>query len=477
MYRMLSFELIETDPKSGVPASPRFRAAFYDYTNDRAVDASGVVNAHDVDIRETGLQPDPNEEEFQAAVAVLLADPKLGAAIRDNTLQPYPPMPPLVNEGKGERTLAVGLMPKDGTQVHEIVGVNMIKQSVVRFPSYAPDYAIAGGLACGPPSAGQSTTPRGTAGQFEVVISREGRELWRFTAIRPSVSSGLRGSAIDLVNVSYLGKRVLGRAHAPILNVEYERNACGPFRDWSYQEGMFVANGTDLAPGIRLCTQAPQTILDIESDSGNFRGVAIFDDKERVTLVTEMNAGWYRYLSEWNFYDDGTIAPRYGFGATDNSCVCAPHHHHVYWRLDFDIISSAGNRVFENNKGVVTQLTTESKRGRLNGTDRTWSIVNAVSGESALIIPGLRDSNFDKYGRYDLLFLRFNSNEFDDAVNCTSGCDTRANLDPFINGESIDSQDLVVWYGAHFTHADGLNSVTGLTGPHVQGPNLVLKKY
>ena len=52
----------------------------------------------------------------------------------------------------------------------------------------------------------------------------------------------------------YQGKMVLSRANAPILNVQYERNACGPFRDWSWQEGMFDAPGTDVAPGIRMCT-------------------------------------------------------------------------------------------------------------------------------------------------------------------------------------------------------------------------------
>jgi hypothetical protein len=30
--------------------------------------------------------------------------------------------------------------------------------------------------------------------------------------------------------VSYRGQRVLRRAHAPILNVRYDGNACGPFR-------------------------------------------------------------------------------------------------------------------------------------------------------------------------------------------------------------------------------------------------------
>ena len=468
-YRMVSFELIEPDS---------YRAIFYDYTNCRAIEASGRFNGGQVEARESSEQPDPNEEEFQAAVAVLSDDPTFGPPMRDEVLQAYAPMPPLVKAaGKCDRTVAVGLKSKDGSIQHEIVGVNLIDKSVIRFPGQAPAGALAGATSCGPPDANQATTTRGTPGQVDVVISREGRTIWKFSVVRPSVSTGTRGSAIDIADVEYLGKRVLSRAHAPILNVSYERNLCGPYRDWSYQESSFVANGTDMAAGIRLCTQAPQTVLDIDSDAGNFRGVAVFDEKERVTLVTEMEAGWYRYLCEYTFYDDGRISPRYAFGATDNTCVCNAHNHHVYWRFDFDIVESANNRIFEVNNGVPTQLMTETTRPRLVGSDRTWIVDNAVTGESASIIPGPRDGNFDKYGRYDMAFLLFKANETDDGVNCTQGCDTRANLDPFVNGESIASQNVVVWYAAHFNHADGGNSLKALNGPHVLGPDLILKKY
>jgi hypothetical protein len=480
VYRMLSFVLeSDLDRKTGpdVPPPDRYRALFYDYTKQRTIEAAGRLDGGEPEIRESSEAPDPNEEEFQAAVDVLRNDATFGSALRDESLQTYAPMPPLVS-GKRERTVAVGLISKEGSaKQHEIVGVNMIQQSVIRFQSLAPETSVASATSCGPPDANQSTTARGTAGQSEIVISREGREIWRFTVIRPAVSTGTRGSAIDLVNVDYLGKRVLRRAHNPILNVQYERDVCGPYRDWSYQEGMFVANGSDVAPGIRICTDPPLTVLDIDSDVGNFRGVAIYDNKERVTLVTEMEAGWYRYLSEWNFYDDGKISPRYAFGATDNSCVCASHHHHVYWRFDFDILGSANNRIFEANTAIPTQLMFETTRPRLAGANRTWIVDNSVSGESVSIIPGPRDGNFDKYGRYDLAFLVFKSNETDDGVNCTQGCDTRANLAPYLTTESVNNTDVVIWYGAHFTHADAANSLKSLTGPHVLGPDLILKKY
>ena len=393
-------------------------------------------------------------------------------------------MPPLVNgsaaAGKVDRTIAVGLKYKDGSNPPEIVGVNMIRQTVTRFANNAPPASTSAITACAANSAGQSTTPRGTAGSFNVVISRAGTEIWNLIVIRPSASSGTRASGIEVQNVNYLGKRVLTRGHVPILNVQYDRNLCGPYRDWSYQEDNFVAIGTDVAPGIRMCTSPPQTILESGTDTGNFRGVAVWDDREKVQLVTEMQAGWYRYLMEWTFTDDGTISPRYGFGATNNSCVCNIHNHHAYWRLDFDIVTAANNFVTENTPVDNFKLTKEEMRPRLYGTNHTWLIenLNAPNGESVLIVPGDNDNNFNKYSKGDLWFLVAKGNEIDDGVNCTQGCDTTIQIAPFTNGENINGADIVVWYGGHFIHDDAESAAaTNLFGEHVVGPNIFLRHY
>ena len=106
---------------------------------------------------------------------------------------------------------------------------------------------------CGVPrDANQSTASKGTAGQAWVTVTQGGQTLWRFLAVRPAASTGTNGSGIELRYVDYKGKRVLYRAHVPILNVKYDGNACGPYRDWQYQEGMIQATGIDVAPGFRL---------------------------------------------------------------------------------------------------------------------------------------------------------------------------------------------------------------------------------
>src|SRR6185295_5067478 len=156
VYRMLSFVLeSDLDRKTGpdVPPPDRYRALFYDYTNNRTIEATGFLAGGEPQVRESSEQPDTNQEEFQAAVDVLRSDATFGAALRDESLQTYAPMPPLVNTGsKHERTVTVGLISKEGSaKQNEIVGVNMVQQSVVRYQSGAPETSMASATSCGPP--------------------------------------------------------------------------------------------------------------------------------------------------------------------------------------------------------------------------------------------------------------------------------------------------------------------------------------
>jgi hypothetical protein len=313
--RLLSVQLLEPSGrgKGDEPAEPdRYRATIYDYDDNRVVVATGRLDDRDsVEVEQAGYQPLPTREEFDEAVEILLEDEDLGPAIREQRLVPYRPMPPLVDselpDGRVERTVAVGLMPQgDGAQ-HEIVGANMVRRSVARYPNRAPETAMAAAAVCGLRNENQPTASRGTPGRFRVTIDRGGTRLWRFLVVRPADSSGTNGSGVELRSVNYRGKSVLFRAHAPILNVRYDGNACGPFRDWLWQESRIQATGTDVAQGIRRCPSPAQTCLESGTDEGNFLGVAIYRVGEETVVVSEMEAGWYRYISEWRLHTDGTI--------------------------------------------------------------------------------------------------------------------------------------------------------------------------
>ena len=273
---------------------------------------------------------------------------------------------------------------------------------------------------------------------------------------------------------------MLYRAHVPILNVPYDGNNCGPYRDWQNEEGMIQADGADVAPGFRLCNSPAQTILDTGSDTGNFLGTGIYVEGQEVVLVSEMQAGWYRYVSMWRFHTNGTIRPRFGFSAVSSSCVCNVHHHHCYWRFDFDIRTAGNNRVREFNDPPLIGSSNwhdkkfEIRRPRDPARKRKWRVENVSTGEGYEIIPGPTDgaaatSTDAPFGRGDLWILRYHGNEIDDGV-VAIGPPYEAGLDAWVNGESIYNEDVVVWYGAHITH-DVQHQEPGEHG-HIVGPDL-----
>ena len=49
--------------------------------------------------------------------------------------------------------------------------------------------------------------------------------------------------------------------------------------------------------------------------------------------------------------------------------------------------------------------------------------------------------------------------------------DVRVGLNRFVQNQSIDGTDIVVWYGAHFTHDQAGEEAGG--HDHVVGPDLV----
>ncbi|MBI1761915.1 MAG: hypothetical protein HYR56_10815 [Acidobacteria bacterium] len=480
--RQLSFEVLDPLPRS--LAGPRFSVTFYDYTNNQHIVAEGTFGTtRGITFSTPDWQPLPSEEEFFAASEIVKRSALFSAAARRGALRFYRPMPPLLAEDlgvKAERTLNVGFHSSDANLPGQIVSVNMIRGTVQTHASYAPPTSLATPTACGPPGAGQATTPRNTAGQFDVVVSAGATEIWRMTAVRPSVSSGTRASGVELRNVLYRGKTLFKRAHAPILNVLYDGNACGPYRDWQWQEGMFAATGTDVATGFRLCTTPPQTMLDNGTDTGNFRGVALYQDGNEVVLVSELEAGWYRYITRWHFGLDGTVRPEFGFDGVDNSCVCNLHHHHVYWRFDIDVAEAGKNRITQYDTAFFgTPVLVEGKAFRDYERNRHWMIENVNTGDAFNLFAGDADATAagDTYAKYDLVFLRFKSgatnltNEYDDGVNTTGPSNTQANLDQFITGESLDGQDVVIWYGAHFDHLVGQRKDGELPeGSHSVGP-------
>jgi hypothetical protein len=498
-YRLLEFSYLENESRSATAQPPtRFRAVFYDYTNDRAIVAEGDFAGKEAIIaHEEFYQPVPDDAEFDEAIAILKADARFAAALKDGLLKPFRPMPPItILDGTIERLVNVGLDSGNGAAQNEVVSVGIKRGSVIRYDDGAPPSSRATPDACGIPNASQSTTSNGTAGQYQMTVMDGANPLWEMLILRPSASSGAssKRSGIEVRDVKYKGKSVLSRGHVPILNVQYVGGECGPYRDWQYQEDMFATpatGNTDPAAGIRLVAdgQIATTALDTGVDTGNFKGVAVYKQDVgngmETVLVTELQAGWYRYIMEWRFAPDGTIRPRFGFGATDNSCVCFAHNHHVYWRLDFDIVQP-NNKVFQMERGrkFLQPLTTETWRNKNPQTRRGLLIQNSAGNEAYELTPNLTDGVVDAFGVHDMWVLHFagtsktSPTQLEDGITCVTCSTAFIQIDPFINGESIVDQDVVVWYGAHFLHNDAGNLIDPdhtaqvLSGSHVVGPEI-----
>jgi len=490
-YRVLSTIALETDDTRKGSAKPkppdRVRTVIYDYSNHRSLLVTASLSRPDeITVEESGTQPAVTNEEFAEALRQLEGDQAIGPLMRGRHLRVYRPIPAVISEempdGRHRRLITVGLLSAEEHAPHEIVAVDLLENRVVRFPEHAPPGAAPGNRTlCGVPvDAGQPTANKGTAGQVWIRVKRGRKTLWRFLAVRPAASSGTNGSGIELRYVDYRGKRVLYRAHVPILNVKYDRDACGPYRDWQYQEGQIQATGQVVAPGFMLCNGKAQTIMDTGSDTGNFLGVGIYFAGSEVVLVSEMEAGWYRYVSEWRLAADGTIRPRFGFAAVESRCVCNRHHHHVYWRFDFDIITAGGNRVSEFNQPPLVGGQNwhakyfEIRRPRDPTRTRRWRVEHPSSGAAYEIAPRPEDGVASRmpdwpFGRGDVWILRYRSTEVDDGVVAT-GPPYEADIDRWVDGEALQDRDVVVWYGAHLTH--DLQEGGAATHGHVVGPDL-----
>jgi hypothetical protein len=366
----------------------------------------------------------------------------------------------------------------DSVDLSQLAYVNMNNRSVQIIPVHRA-------VCQAPADSHQASVNVKTPGTADLVISQNGNTLWTFKITRPSSSSGTNGAGIELRNVKYKGKSVLYQASVPILNVEYEDKAapvyCGPYyRDWQNSEyPLHCPPAKDFAPWLRLCKTPAATIVDPPfTDGGDFTGVAVSIEGQEVVLKSQMRAGWYRYTSEWRFDVDGTLRPRWGFGGVlaGSNCVCHVHHHHVYWRLDFDIVSAGNNLVREFNDPPIFPGTNyhdkvyEIKREKDPAHHRHWEVSNTRWGETYALIPGPNDGVADDFGVGDMWVLKYHSGEIDDGVGFKSTIEAKANIDKFKNGEVVKDQDVVIWYAAHFKHDQGHEQ--GPEHGHIVGPDI-----
>jgi hypothetical protein len=465
----------ETKPDS------RFAATVFDPQGNLAVELTGRLDRPETVVaRASAFRPNPSPAELTDALAVLRADERFGPLADRDDVVVYQPMPPLADvelaDGTTVRRVTLGIFDPRGGPLHHLVAVDVHGRTVDWEPAglHPPaDEDCEAHLPVGV----ESLPDAGGPDRVRVRVVRGGQELWSFVVVRPRNSAPTalgKGSGVELRQVQYRGHLVLWQAHVPILDVLYDDGVS--FRDWQNQETPFQAVGADpVGPGWRVCQQPPATILEAGTDAGDFQGVAFFYDEGELRIVSEVQAGWYRYVSDWRLRDDGTIRPRFGFAGVRNPRTCMPHQHHVYWRLDLDI-DGAGRDVVEQ-RGLFfphrphwLPIVRETSRKR-SFHSRAWQVRDRETHRGYRILPGVADGTADSYGVSDLWFLRYHGNELDDGVSVVVGspAQTQVQLDQYVTGESINGTDLVVWYAGHFRHDE--NAPAPHQG-HIVGPEL-----
>jgi len=214
-------------------------------------------------------------------------------------------------------------------------------------------------------------------------------------------------------------------------------------------------------------------------------------DQHFLKTMSISRVGEYLYASEWRFYADGRIVPSMlatgalqRFGQSDveqhgwliaddpQKRVGLAHMHNFYWRLDFDLNATSENdQVQEINYSDyagkryrnMTLFTREAARSVSPKSMRSWLVQDAnitnrkghaVGYEIRLLDSGQREigPSFESFTEHDFYVSKTKNCEKVASHNRRIyACDTD-NLKEYVNGESIEGEDIVTWVGVSFYH-------------------------
>lgn len=213
---------------------------------------------------------------------------------------------------------------------------------------------------------------------------------------------------------------------------------------------------------------------------------------QALSLFSVSQIGSYSYIPRWTFADDGSM--EFSVGATgalqrilpDNQAqrpgwniaydkVGISHIHNFFWRLDFDL-GGQGTRDyveqvdFMNENAKLTRQSTLFTKEMASSVApelaRTWIVASntlknakkqAIGYEIQLNQSGQRDEGpeIEPFTKHDLyvtkeksceLYASHNLSTLDEGETCAD------NLAEFVDDESIENQDIVVWPTVSFYH-------------------------
>ncbi|WP_432043455.1 copper amine oxidase [Streptomyces cadmiisoli] len=238
--------------------------------------------------------------------------------------------------------------------------------------------------------------------------------------------------------------------------------------------------------GLCTTTRSRGHAYRMQGDTAN----KVFQKQGKDLLVYTVNqVGWYEYITEWRFQDDGTItmnvgatgtlAPEdydagdgrgwpIGKGAKD---YATSHSHNVFWRLNFGldgsskgkveqydskVSSPAGGRPAPTNRTTRTEVVRELAGDARNM--RWWRVVSATGrnkdghARSYEIVPGPSAKYPGRgYTKHDVYFTEYDKCEqfaSDNLPDCGAG--HGKSVDKWVDGQVLEHP--VVWVNIGFHH-------------------------
>ena len=520
-YRVLKLHThLEEGPTKPVtrPRYDTYRALIFNYTDNKAFDVYATIGSNEpISINNVTDIPDASSEEFVEAAEIAKSNPELLRLVASGRAEIYPAMPGILR-GFPERTVAIGVSPLGGSNVKPAwLAVNLVRRQLAFVPAGSSKLSSADDLKKSAPTVQFAEAQSLSVDQLSVVAAATGcnpaarhddalnsdvngsQSLsvswgnWTFDVWRPyssqpqsgshdtSAADG-RGGGVELRYVYWKGKEVLYKAHVPILTAKYPNpgvSNCGPYRDWIFEESKFT--GSIGGNGV-VMNNVGTTILENGSDLGNFKGVAIWSQwdaaksQNKLVVVSEIEAGWYRYVHKWTFYEFGQIVPEFGFEGTQNACTCNTHIHHPYWRFDFDIEGSGSDEMYEFASFSYKNTEFGSPRNFSSGSIAVAAVQDKVTLNYVNIYVGPNDGTVKTaalsqggFAVNDWWGFAYNSAEQYDGVSLVQGTDAqiKPQINNWITGENVNGADIVLWYGAHFMH-----DVSQTIPSHYVGPTL-----
>ena len=323
------------------------------------------------------------------------------------------------------------------------------------------------GLLCMNTAMALSPTCNIAAGENKVSWPSAANPTWELCWVKPSLSSGPRGSGLEIRNVHFRGVLVIKRAHSPMLFAEYRDGAGGNcYRDWKDEDSAILAepavrNVLGTSVNFSATTNCDVSNLPATSygscpfgqagrtaaDCTRVGGVAIENLPGNLgfRLTNQYSAGWYKYSSRYEFLSNGNIDTKFGFGNSDGTYNNVTHWHQNYWRFDFDIEGASNDSVNIDNVAQATEFSAV-RRAAISVTDS-----NANFGY--VITPGANDntSSANESGRnfhtVDIIATSYKPTEYSDRPDNRLG-DCAMNAAVLANNENIAKTDVVLYYRA-----------------------------